>query len=425
IGGPKPGMGNVISGNSSQGVVLDTSATGNTVAGNLIGLNAAGTAAVPNTFAGVEMVAGATSNTIGGTSGGRNFIAGNSYYGIAIDGSGTGSNVVVGNTIGLAPSGATVANANGGVVFFGGAQSNVVGGSTAGAANLISGNTQRGVDIFDSTTTGNAISGNSIYGNGGIGINLVGGSENSFLVTSNDVGDADTGPNNLQNYPVLASAVLGIGTNVQGTLNSIANSTFRIELFASATADPSGHGPGQNFLGAFNVTTNGSGSASFNMTFAPSVLAGQVISATATDATGNTSEFSANVTVTTTDSDNDGIPDVYENAHGLNPHSIDANLDADGDGVSNLAEFLAGTDPKNPSSAFRLAPPTFSNGDVIITLSTVAGHVYRVEYANDLTSANHWRTLVDQVLATGSSLQVTDPGAASVGRQFYRAIVLP
>ena len=152
-----------------------------------------------------------------------------------------------------------------------------------------------------------------------------------FVTVANDTGDADYRARiTIKTIPCFRRRLLGLGTSVQGTLNSIASSTFRIELFASATADPSGHGPGQNFLGAFNVTTNGSGNASFNMTLAPSVLAGQVISATATDAGGNTSEYSANVTVTTTDSDNDGMPDVYENAHGLNPHLNDANLDADG-----------------------------------------------------------------------------------------------
>ena len=66
-------------------------------------------------------------------------------------------------------------------------------------------------------------------------------------MTPNDAGDADSGPNELQNFPVLTAAT---PTSAQGTLNGAANPTFRIEFFASAAADPSGYGEGATFLGA-------------------------------------------------------------------------------------------------------------------------------------------------------------------------------
>src|SRR5882724_5662857 len=68
------------------------------------------------------------------------------------------------------------------------------------------------------------------------------GTEIGWSSTLNDTGDADTGPNNLQNFPVLTSAILGSGTVVQGTLNSQSGETYRVEFFASPIADVSGFG---------------------------------------------------------------------------------------------------------------------------------------------------------------------------------------
>ena len=131
-----------------------------------------------------------------------------------------------------------------------------------------------------SSSTKNGILGNSIYSNGGLGIDL-----NSDGLTPNDANDADTGGNNLQNFPVLSSAAGG----VVGTLNSAPNATYRVEFFSSATCDPSGNGEGAIFVGLASVTTNAAGNAAIPLfTASP----GQFITATATDAANNTSEFS-------------------------------------------------------------------------------------------------------------------------------------
>src|SRR5207253_10733464 len=128
-------------------------------------------------------------------------------------------------------------------------------------------------------------------GNARLGIDLTGGTENAFGVTANDVGDADTGANNLQNYPVLSSVKINGGsTTIIGTLNSHANTIYRLEFFSNSMVDPSGFGEGQTFLGSSNVTTDGSGNVSFNVVV-PQVAA--AVTATATDPNGNTSEFSA------------------------------------------------------------------------------------------------------------------------------------
>ena len=209
-------------------------------------------------------------------------ISGNGQIGVTINDAGTSNNTVAGNLIGTDASGlAAIPNGTG--VVLSNASNNTIGGTTAGAGNTIA-NNGVGVSVTNSGT-GNGILGNSIFSNTGLGIDL--GSDG---VTPNDRGDADTGPNNLQNFPVLTAAAGG----VTGTLNSTANTTFRVELFGNTACDSSGNGEGAAFLGAVSVTTDGSGNGSFPLFSTPG---GGFITATATDAGNNTSEFSACVTV--------------------------------------------------------------------------------------------------------------------------------
>jgi len=85
----------------------------------------------------------------------------------------------------------------------------------------------------------------------------------------------------------------GGSTIIDGTLNSIPNSTFQVELFSNTLCDPSGYGEGQTYLGSTWVRTDGSCNANFEVTFPVNVAPGSFITATATDVAGNTSEFSA------------------------------------------------------------------------------------------------------------------------------------
>ena len=138
----------------------------------------------------------------------------------------------------------------------------------------------------------NTISGNAIHSNGGLGIDL--GADG---VTANDLApDADGGPNALQNYPVLTSAFVDGTTSVlAGTLTGAPSTVYALEIFASQTLDPTGHGEGQRFLGVATATTDAAGTAMFNVVLAASANPGEFITATATDPSGNTSEFSASV----------------------------------------------------------------------------------------------------------------------------------
>jgi hypothetical protein len=127
------------------------------------------------------------------------------------------------------------------------------------------------------------IFGNAIFSNAGLGIDL------GFNgVTPNDVGDGDTGPNNLQNSPVLTSVT---ASSVEGTLNSTPNTSFGVQFFASTACDPSGSGEGRTLIQSAVVGTDPSGNASFGVSL--TVPPGRVVTATATDPDGNTSEFSA------------------------------------------------------------------------------------------------------------------------------------
>lgn len=301
IGGTVLGAGNLISGNSNDGIYV-SSAQGTIIQGNLIGTDGNGTSANTNGTGGIDGVSGiqmqdCTNSIVGGTTAGsRNIISGNVgpgvEFGIFVGGSG---NTIQGNFIGVDITGnGALGNAGPGIGSYG-AFNNTIGGTAAGAGNIIAFNTH-GVTLSNvqGAGTGNAILSNSIFSNSpGLGIDLHTGFSPDE-VTPNDPADGDSGPNNLQNFPVLTSLTIASGnTTIDGSLNSAANTTFRVEFFASQTADPSGNGEGQTFLGFRNVTTDGSGNAAFSAVLPLLSPAGQAaITATATDPSNNTSEFS-------------------------------------------------------------------------------------------------------------------------------------
>ncbi|MGD8869747.1 MAG: hypothetical protein PVI01_19155, partial [Gemmatimonadales bacterium] len=151
-----------------------------------------------------------------------------------------------------------------------------------------------GVELPDAGA-GNRITGNSIDGNGGLGIDL--GADG---VTPNDPGDVDTGPNDLQNYPDLVAAIPLVGqVYLEGALSSRPSTTYQLEYFLGDACNPTGHGEGSEAMGAASLTTGGAGTADIQTTLNETVLPGDIITATATDPGGSTSEFSACITATT------------------------------------------------------------------------------------------------------------------------------
>jgi len=280
--------GNVISGGqagggSGHGIVIDTGIENNVIQGNLIGTDATGTLPLGNGLDGVEILG--SSNTVGGTDPmARNVISANSVHGIFLgtNNATVQNNLIQGNFIGTDITGTELlGNAANGVEVVESISNTVEG-------NLIAGNGGRGVGISFGAfgVTGLTIKENSIFSNGGLGIDLT-----EDGVTPNDPGDTDTGVNGLQNFPVITSVVEASGSvEVVGTLDSLPSADYHLEFFGSDRADPSHFGEGQVFLGATDVSTNASGSASFDVSF--STTAGPRITATATDSNGNTSEFS-------------------------------------------------------------------------------------------------------------------------------------
>ena len=270
---------------------------GDQITGNFLGTDAGGTLARPNTNAGVFV--SSPNNVVGGTTPeARNVISGNAPFdGVYVspaNGIGDSSgNVIQGNFIGTQADGVSpLGNARIGVTFAHGAHDNVVGGTSASSGNVIAFNVNgvvvgtAGFGFPDST--GISVLGNNIFSNAGLGIDLAGDG-----VTANDDCDTDTGPNNLQNYPVLTSITATSGNvNIIGTLNGAEGTTFRLEFFGNDAVDPSFFGEGQVFLGFANVTTDASCNAAFDVNF-PAVSGAPHITATATDPMGNTSEFSA------------------------------------------------------------------------------------------------------------------------------------
>ena len=285
IGGTSPGGGNLISGNLFGIFVHGSAATGNVIEGNLIGTDATGAAALPNAATGI-WIFGAGGTIVGGADpAAGNVIAGNATDGVDVGGAAGVNTTIAGNVIGLAADRATpLGNGNDGVYVYGGA-----GGSSIGAlaANWIGANGGAGVRLEATAGTGNAIRGNRLLGNGDLGIDL--GAEG---VTANDAGDLDGGANDQQNFPVLDDAFIG-GTQISGTLDGAANGAFILEVFAASACDPSGNGEGTELLAVQAVTTDGAGHGEFTATLSRNVDAStEYVTATVTDASGNTSEFS-------------------------------------------------------------------------------------------------------------------------------------
>ena len=284
IGGPAAADRNVFGGHSSTGVVLDTVPAAipiggdNVIQGNIIGLNAAG-----NPLVGLNG-SGITIHNATGTLIVDNLIGGNVGGGIGV--SNSSATTIQGNTIG----GPGIGNGSFGPAAIGiyDSTGTIVGATTSGAVderNTIAFNSNRGVNI--DSGRGNSILTNSIHDNGGLGIDL-----SPVGTQQNDSCDADTGPNDRQNRPVLTRAVLSGGTaTIFGTLNSIASSSFTLELFSNATADAEG----ETYLDTITVTTNATCNATFTATLA--VAPNLSVTATATDSERNTSEFSAPVIV--------------------------------------------------------------------------------------------------------------------------------
>jgi|GEM_PF-1453955 len=309
---------NVISGNTALGLrttnlttfSAPVNVTGLIIENNIIGLDPTGTLARPNGGGGLHVL---------DTSGGivrNNIIAGNTSFGMEVR-RGNANLLVQNNTIrnngtqgiNFGPASGSFAAFVGPATLYGNTitgngsnaitttnASNITIGSTAaGQANTIANNTGKGVVVGTNTSDTSqkvSIRGNALYGNSGLGIDLA----SDGVTTNAAAGTTRTGPNIQLNYPVLRHVGRG-PTTVAGTYTGANNQSVTLDFYATATADSSGHGQGNQWLGSTNVTTNSSGTATYSASFATSIPTGWTISGTATDITGNTSEFSTDTYV--------------------------------------------------------------------------------------------------------------------------------
>ena len=265
IGGATTTERNIISGNTASGIyVTGVNTTGNTILGNYIGLTAAGSAALPNGATGISLTGGASDNTVGGPDAGDgNIVSANGGTGILVSGLGevTDGNVIAGNTIGLGANGeTTLGNLDHGVAVLAGATNTIIGGETAESSNTIGRNGDAGVLVEGPNTAGNTIRFNAITGNFGRGIVLSNAANNGIAA------------------PALAQLTPLSGTAPAGST---------VDIFVSDDDE------GETLLDT--VAADGSGAFSSAIDLEPHI--GRNITATATDAMGNTSEFSDTIFV--------------------------------------------------------------------------------------------------------------------------------
>jgi parallel beta-helix repeat protein len=307
VGGSTAAARNLISGNDRSGIRFSNRAMNNTIQGNYIGTDASGVRGLGNAGDGV-FLENAPSNLVGGTTpGSNNVISSNAANGVHFLDDQAHDNIVEGNFIGTQSDGTSPLGNGQDGVFFKNASNNLIGGTDPGSANTIAFNSGNGVTVGPSAadmSTGDAILSNSIFSNGKLGIDIA-----NDGVTPNHATSPTPGPNNFQNFPVISSVTFDSAlttTTIMGTLHSVANSTFSVQLFAGFPADPTGFGEGNRLVGSVTVMTDANGNASFTFMATPAVAIGQRITATATimDATmtsvpRDTSEFSQAVAIST------------------------------------------------------------------------------------------------------------------------------
>ena len=301
IGGYSEEEKNIISGNGRDGIQMGGST--NYIIGNFIGTDVSGTKSIANDESGIALIEGNNNKLI------ENLISGNLWDGVqlwaadntVLQGNIIGADINGNPTLGNAAFGirmtpnSTGNHVNGNIVADNRVAGILIGDADSPAnSNIVKGNTifnnNNGGIFVINQSYGITISQNSIYSNDGLGIDL-----DWNGVTENDPGDEDSGTNNLMNFPVLTWAHAAPGKLVvKGTIDTSNPETVTIEFFANPVpipgGDPSGHGEGAIYLGSKKPNPQGK----FTATLSP-VAVGTLITATATDANGNTSEFAANI----------------------------------------------------------------------------------------------------------------------------------
>jgi hypothetical protein len=293
IGGLLPGQRNVISGHNFANVQIDFNVPNNTVAGNIIGPDVNGSGAAMTNGTGVSVLGPGTAIS--------NNVISDNLGGVLLSGSVVQNTVITGNFVGTDLAGNAAVPNGGGISVESSASNNMVGGTIPGEGNLIAFNTGTGVVVSGATTTGNAIRGNSIHDNGGVEISLVSGA----------------------NGGIAAPTVTAAGA---GGTTGTACANCEIDVFSDGAGDAE----------FYEGSTTADGTGNWGLV---AEIAGPNVTATASNAGGNTSQLSA-PSIFTAESDGDGVPDAIDNCYLTRNGPAQAAIfgvgfqaDADGDGV--------------------------------------------------------------------------------------------
>jgi hypothetical protein len=463
IGGAAAGAGNLISGTlrdyPGERAAVELKGDNNKFQGNFVGTNAEGTAAYQGSFIvqvppyGTVIITGnhvtgiditGSNNLIGGTTGvtpggsctgACNVISANgvSHFHNGLELAGATGNTIQGNHIGVDVTGMVeLGNTRNGLYFYN-SNNNIIGGQGPSQGNIIANSVADGINMYSAVN--NIISGNAIFDNDELGIDLV---ETQLItepeVTPNDTGDGDSGGNKLQNYPVLTTATTdgqtGI-TTVAGTLNSVPNTTYTVEFFSNDNCDASGYGEGQDYLEAISVVTDASGNASFLKTLSSTVPGSKQLTATATDPDGNTSEFSACQAVVYLNQPPIANDDIYSTNEDTilstaAPGVLSNDMDPDGDSLTAVPDSTTsdGTSTLNGDGSFTYTPDadycgsdgfTYHANDGLVD-SNVATVSIDVICVNDppVLTVDQTSVTVDEGNVANNSGTVSDVDSASI-----------
>ncbi len=428
---------NVIAGNGNRAIQPRGTFSNLTIDGNYIGTDSTGNTALTNGANvsanikdAISIDSGASVSSLTITD---NVIGGYSAALIEFWGASADTVVIQGNSLGVGADGSSniASSSIEAALYLGGGTMNwsnfTIGGTGAGEGNIIANGGADGIEISTSGT-GISIVGNSVYSNTGDGIELLSGTgisirQNSIYsntglgidlgtdgTTANDDGDADSGVNDLQNFPVLNTLeVSSTSLTYDLNLNAASNSNgYRIEFFISDAGSASGYGEGQTYVGYLDVAgTYGDQNYSGTLTMTQSVSGGAILTATVTAKTasgyGSTSEFAANVEATEAADPLVVTSTADTNTIGTLRYAMNyANANSASDSIS---FNISGTGPFTITIASDL--PTITDADVSIDGTTQSG-----ASCGDLWSGTS-HTLMIELDGPGSGYGITTTASST------------
>ena len=448
LGGTTSAARNIISGNNGEGVFLtDPGTSGNFIEGNFIGTDTTGTSPLPNHYDGIYILGAASANSIGGaTAAARNVISGNNGSGLQILGAGTAGNFIQGNYIGTDATGAnSLANGGEGIYLHDGASGNFIGGTSAGAGNVISANTHRGIYAYGTNTSSNLIQGNWI-GTAASGTNALGNQWDGVVffdgACSNVVGlsTSGSGTGNTIAFNGFTGVYAGsdssnqcVGDTIRG--NTIFSNNYiginlaggMEDIYGVTANHPGGVIPGPNDLQNYPVITNAVAdgatttiSGTLNSSASRSFIIDVYRNPRADPSGHGQGQIYAGSVMLVCGSDGNANFRLSASGNFSGQYfSATATDQTSGDTSEFSADVVATNAPSAPEF---LAPMSLTSTGFRATISVTIGQSYHVQAATDLGAQPIVWTNLTNFNATGSLFQFNDPAATDYRARFYRVV---